>query len=136
MPSEYFIVVIEIQEIGDLQQDFEEKKCKLKEDVIELNEDLQKLDRDYTDKLKIIQNKKEKAREKQQKVLSTYCRVWFNMSLLHRRGPFCLPRILLLPLQLFLLLFPLLPLLLIIQHLSVAGLFSAMSQLLHTFMYI
>jgi septal ring factor EnvC (AmiA/AmiB activator) len=79
--SEYFIVVIENQEIGDLQQDFEEKKCKLKEDVIELNEDLQKLDRDYTDKLKIIQSKKEKAREKQQKVLSRYCRVWFNMSI-------------------------------------------------------
>lgn len=69
MAFEYFIVVIEFQEIGDLQQDFEEKKCKLKEDFVELSENLQELDKEYTDKLKTIQNKKDKAREKQQKVL-------------------------------------------------------------------
>lgn len=55
-------------EIEDLQQDFEDKKTKIKDEVSDLNKNLKSLEQQFSQKLNILQRRKEEAREQQQKL--------------------------------------------------------------------
>ncbi|XP_052059373.1 kinesin-like protein KIF16B [Mytilus californianus] len=55
-------------EIEDLQHDFEEKKSKVKDEVKELNENLQTLEKTYSDKVKQIKDKRDTVKTEQQQL--------------------------------------------------------------------